>query len=78
MVLAFSIGYGFASKEILLNILSSFYSKNKFTEGQIIEILGTKGKILSMDNTSITLETENGQTIFPLKVLQSEKVTLYN
>jgi hypothetical protein len=78
MVLAFSIGYGFASKEILLNIISSFYSKNKFMEDQVIEIQGTKGKILSIDNTSITLETESGQTIFPLKVLQSEKVTLYN
>jgi hypothetical protein len=47
-------------------------------EDQVIEIQGTKGKILSIDNTSITLETESGQTIFPLKVLQSEKVTLYN
>jgi hypothetical protein len=47
-------------------------------EGQIIEILDVKGKILKIDNTSIVLETEGGQTIFPLKVLQSEKVTLYN
>ena len=78
MVLAFSIGYGFASKEILLNILSSFYSKNKFVEGQIIEILEVKGKILKIDNTSIVIETAGGQTIFPLKVLQSEKVTLFN
>jgi hypothetical protein len=78
MVLAFSIGYGFASKDILLNIISSFYSKNKFSEGQIIEILDVKGKILKIDNTSIVLETERGQTIFPLKVLQTEKVTLFN
>ncbi len=78
MVLAFSIGYGLASKEILLNILSSFYSKNKFMEGQIIEILNVKGKILKIDNTSIVMEIEGGQTIFPLKVLQTEKVTLYS
>ena len=78
MVLAFSIGYGFASKDILLNIISSFYSKNKFSEGQIIEILDVKGKILKIDNTSIVLETERGQTLFPLKVLQTEKVTLFN
>lgn len=78
MVLAFSIGYGFASKEILLNIISSFYSKNNFTEGQTIEIQEIKGKILKIDNTSITLKTENGQTIFPLKVLQLEKVTLFD
>ncbi len=79
LALAFAIGYGFASKDILLNIISSFYSKNKFHEGQIIEILNVKGKILKIDNTSIILDTDGGsQTIFPLKVLQSEKVTIFN
>lgn len=77
IVLAFSIGYGFASKDILLNIVSSFYSKNKYTEGQIVEISGVKGTIQKMDNTSIVLETEEGETIFPLKVLQNEKVVVY-
>lgn len=77
MVLAFSIGYGFASKEILLNIISSMYSKKKYEEGQDIEIAGVRGKILKMDNTSIILETEDSQTVFPLKVLQSEKVTIF-
>jgi hypothetical protein len=78
IVLAFSIGYGFASKDILLNIVSSFYSKNKYTEGQIVEISGVKGTILKMDNTSIVLDTEEGETVFPLKVLQNEKVVIFN
>ncbi len=77
MVFAFSIGYGLASKDILLNIMSSFYSKNKFSEGQVIEISGVKGKILKIDNTSLILDTNGSQTIFPLKVLQSEKVTIF-
>lgn len=78
IVLAFSIGYGFATKDILLNIVSSFYSKNKFSEGQTIEILGVKGIIKKMDNTNITLETQEGETIFPLKVFQNEKIIIYN
>lgn len=78
MVFAFSIGYGLASKDILLNIMSSFYSKNKFSEGQVIEISGVKGKILKIDNTSLILDTNGSQTIFPLKVLQSEKVTIFD
>jgi Conserved TM helix len=77
MVLAFSIGYGMASKDILLNILSSFYSKNKFHEGQEIEIAGVKGKILKIDNTSLIIENQGQHTVFPLKVLQSEKVTIF-
>lgn len=77
IIIAFSIGYGFASKEILLNIISSFYSKNKFKEGETIEIQNVKGKIISIDNTNISIETEGGITIFPLKVLQTEKVIVY-
>ncbi len=58
--------------------MSSFYSKNKFSEGQEIEISGVKGKIIKIDNTSLILDTNGSQTIFPLKVLQSEKVTIFN
>lgn len=77
IIFAFAIGYGFASKEILLNIISSFYSKNKYKEGQIIEIDGVKGEIIGMDNTTITIKTEDSKTIFPLQVLQSRKVIVY-
>jgi hypothetical protein len=77
IVFAFAIGYGFASKEILLNIISSFYSKNRYKEGQIIEIDGIKGEIIAMDNTTITLRTEDSKTIFPLQVMQSKTVIVF-
>jgi hypothetical protein len=77
IIFAFAIGYGFASKEILLNIISSFYSKNRYKEGQIIEIDGIKGEIIAMDNTTITLRTEDSKTIFPLKVMQSKTVIVF-
>lgn len=78
IIFAFAIGYGFASKEILHNIISSFYSKNRYKEGQIIEIDGIKGEIIGMDNTTITLRTGDTKTIFPLQVLQSKKVVIFD
>jgi hypothetical protein len=77
IVLAFSIGYGFASREILLNIISSFYSRHKYKEGQILEIEGIKGEVVAIDNTSITLETGESKAVFPLKVLQSGKIIIH-
>lgn len=77
IIFAFAIGYGFASKEILLNIISSFYSKNRYKEGQVIAIDGIKGEIVAMDNTTITLKTGDSKTIFPLQVLQSKTVTVF-
>lgn len=78
IIFAFAIGYGFASKEILHNIISSFYSKNRYKEGQTIEIDGIKGEIIAMDNTTITLRTGDSKTIFPLQVLQSKKVVVFD
>jgi Conserved TM helix len=78
LVLAFSIGYGFASKEILLNIISSFYSKDKFKEGQDVEISGVRGIITRLDNTSVTLDTNGSLTVFPLKVMQTEKIVIFS
>lgn len=77
VVLSFSIGYGFASREILLNIISSFYSKNRYREGQILEIKEVKGEVIKLDNTSITLKSGETETIFPLRVLQSEKIIIH-
>ena len=77
IVLAFSIGYGFASKEILLNIVSSFYSKHKYKEGQLLEIDGVKGEVIGLDNTSITLKSGESTVVFPLRVLQSQKVIIH-
>lgn len=77
IVLAFAIGYGFASKEILLNIISSFYSKNHYKERQIIEIDVIKGEIIAMDYTTITLKTGDSKTIFPLQVMQSKTVIFF-
>lgn len=78
IVMAFAVGYGLASKDILSNILSSFYSKSNYKEGQTIEIDGVIGEIIAVDNTSITLQTEDSQTIFPLHLLQTRKVRIFN
>lgn len=78
IMFAFAIGYGLASKEILNNIISSFYSKNKYREGQIIEIDGVKGEVVAMDNTTITLKTDDSRTVFPLQVLQTKKVVIFD
>ncbi len=77
VIFAFSFGYGMASKDILSNMLSSLYSKNKFEVGQIIEIDGIKGKILSIDQTSIVIENGESKTVIPLNLLQTQKVIMF-
>lgn len=72
--LAFAVGYGLASRDVMANILSSFYSKNKFKEGQTIRLEGITGRIISVDSTSLTLQTGESTTTIPMQMLQTKTV----
>jgi len=54
-VLAFAIGYGLASKNMMANFLASFYSKGKFQIGDTIGLDGYVGKIIDIDSSSLVL-----------------------
>lgn len=74
--LAFAISFGIGSKDILSNILSSFYSGSNFRQGQEIEIDKVKGTIERIDATSCAIRTSEGLVIIPVKRLLTEQVTI--
>jgi len=77
ILLAFGISYGFASRDILTNILSSFYSKERYTEGMVIKINDIQGTVLKVDSIAITIETtDNKIIVIPAKKLISETVEI--
>lgn len=76
-VFAFAIGYGLASKETVANFLASFYTKDKISIGDQVTLDGTTGEIIKIDRNSVTIESESRQTIYPLKTLLSEKITIH-
>lgn len=75
---AFAMAYGFASRDILSNLLASFYSRDKFKIGQKIRIDGVTGVIVSTDATSVTLQAEDRQIILPLQKLINSNVEIFN
>lgn len=77
-VAAFAIGYGIASRDVLANIISSFYSKKNYREGQLIKIDDMKGVITKIDNTSVTINTETTTIIIPLQLFQTKHVEIFN
>lgn len=78
VILAFSIGYGFASRDTMANFIASFYSKNKVKIGDMVSIDGSTGKVVAMDSISLTLQADGKIIIIPLKKLTSEKVEVYS
>jgi small-conductance mechanosensitive channel len=75
-VAAFALGYGLASRDLMANFLSSFYSRAKFNVGDYIQIGDTEGVIIEIDNSSLTLETQDSQVVIPLSMLVKEKVSI--
>jgi small-conductance mechanosensitive channel len=77
-VLAFAIGYGFASKDTVANFLGSFYAKEKFAVGDIVSLEGDTGEIIAMDRNSLTLQVDQKQIIFPLNKLMKNKIEIHS
>ena len=76
ILFAGAVAYGYAARDIMKNMLSSFYGKRNFYEGQRIRIGDLEGTILLIDNTSVVLETENGKTIIPSSELLNNRVDI--
>ena len=76
-VLAFAIGYGFASKNLLANLLSAQYNKHKVRIGDEIQIGSDAGKVVAIDKTSLTLRSEEKVIIIPLFKLTDEKIIIH-
>ena len=76
IMLAFAVTFALSARDVMTNILSSFYSKNNFEVGQQISINGTSGKIVKMDSVSVTIQTQKGKVVMPSHKLITEEVTV--
>lgn len=77
LALAFAIGYGISSRDLLANYLAGGYNRNKIQVGDDIRIIGMRGKVIMMDATSLTLQTDKSEVIIPLSKLATEKVEVF-
>jgi hypothetical protein len=77
VALAFALGYGFASRDLMANYLAGYYNRNKIRVGDDIRIIGVRGKVVMIDATSLFLQTPERAIVIPLSKLASEKVEVF-
>ena len=77
-VLAFAMGYGLASKDLVSNFLSSFYVKDQFKEGDRIRIDGVEGEILEFDKSFVKIKTQNSTVLIPISKTLKDKIEIIN
>lgn len=76
MLLAFGVAYGFASKDILKNILSSYYSKGRLEPGMRVRIAEDEGVVVRIDSISLVLDCGDKEVLIPTSKLITERVEL--
>ncbi len=73
-LLAFSLGIGLGSREMVTDLLRSFHTRKNYAVGDKIVIGEDVGVVEAIENNSLTLATKTGKFIIPIKDVVSQKV----
>lgn len=69
-----ALSYGFASKDILANMLAAFFSRKTFEVGQRIRLDDIEGVIVDIDNIYLTIQTAQDKVVIPTKELVNNRI----
>ena len=75
-LLAIALGFGLGSKEIIGDLLRTFYAKKNYEVGDKIKIDDIEGIVESIDNICLKLSTVNGKIIIPIKDVIESRVEI--
>lgn len=73
-LLAFALAFGFGAQKVVGDLLRTFYARKTYEIGQIIEFNGVKSEVESIDGITVTLKTDKGKFIVPIKDIVESQV----
>ena len=73
---AIALGFGLGSREIIADLLRTFYTRKNYTVGDKIELKDIKGTIEAIDNACVTLKTKEGKMVIPIKEITESRVKI--
>ncbi len=75
-LLAFALAFGFGSQKVVGDLMRTFYTRKTYEIGQKIEFNDIKGEVESIDGITITILTDTGKVIVPIKDIVESQVRL--
>ncbi len=75
-LLAFALAFGFGAQKMVGELLKAFYARKTYEIGQNIEFKNIKGKVDSIDGTSVTLKTSEGKLVVPISDIVESQVRI--
>jgi hypothetical protein len=76
VLVSFTIAFGLGARDVILRLLFGFYSRRNFEIGQHIKTKKVEGVIQEIDNICITIKTEEGVVVMPIKYFVDQKVII--
>ena len=73
-LLAFALAFGLGSKTIVADLLKTFYARKNYAIGDRIKMNTIEGTIESIDSIFVTLKTENGKLVIPIKEITENRI----
>lgn len=74
VLLAFTIAFGLGARDAVARLLFGYYSRKNIGIGQNVKIGDIEGTVLVIDNISLTLATDEGKVVFPIKQIVDSKI----
>jgi hypothetical protein len=73
-ILAFSLAFGLGAREVVGDLLKTFYTRKTFEVGKKIEFQGKVYEIDAINNISVVLKSAEGQLIIPVKDIVENQI----
>ncbi|OUR91154.1 hypothetical protein A9Q87_11840 [Flavobacteriales bacterium 34_180_T64] len=75
-LLAFSIAFGLGAREVVGDLLRTFYARKTYEIGQKIEFQNTVYEVEAVDNISVILKNEQGRLVVPIKDIVESQIKI--
>ncbi|RKE95139.1 mechanosensitive ion channel family protein [Ichthyenterobacterium magnum] len=75
-LLAFAIAFGLGAREIVSDLLRTFYTRKTFEIGQKIEFNNKNYEVDAIDNISVVLKNDEGKLIVPIKDIVESQIQI--
>jgi hypothetical protein len=73
-LLAFSLAFGLGAREVVGDLLKTFYTRKTFEVGKKIEFQGKVYEIDAINNISVVLKSAEGQLVIPVKDIVENQI----
>ncbi len=76
ILLAFTIAFGLGARDTVSRLLYGYYSRKNIGIGKKVKIDNIEGTVVAIDNICLTVLTEKGKAIIPIKDVVDSKVEI--